>query len=630
MRKAFLLAVLACLALPVGSLASAQAEASYYFALAKFLMEEGAVAEALEALSQATLLVPDDPYLKMEEAGILSRAGRQKRALAAARSALELAPEDPDILLAFSQIALRMSEREPAVADEVLNALEALRRVKPGETQSMLTLARLYSERNDPRAAADVLEELASHQPGDRIIHFHLVNALLQAGRGAQAEEALEAFLGRDPGYAQAWATLAGIHGERGDYAGAVATLRRAPEAVRQLPDIRGRLAEALYRTGELQESLDTIDAVLLEEPDRTEARYLKSRILAAQGLNNEARGILAELNDESPRDLEIVQHLLTVLERLGDTTEAERLLRETAEDFQRAGNEAGAVWAGYQLAMLHVRLGNWERVLEEVGSFRPLPRQEVADELTLLAAEALQQLGREEEALDALAGIEDVSRVRQRALAKEAEILFASEHDGLALERIAALQTVNGETGVVAAANVYHRLQRYEDAIALLEPMAGPDSSSMEALYWLGAAYERSGQHGKAAEAFSWLLEQDPDFAPALNYLGYMWAENGENLERALALVTRAVALDPENGAYIDSLGWAHFQLGQFHEAKGYLERASRLIPADAVILEHLGDLYRRLGDPEGAAEVYRRALALDGENVEGVRTKLLELDGN
>ena len=107
------------------------------------------------------------------------------------------------------------------------------------------------------------------------------------------------------------------------------------------------------------------------------------------------------------------------------------------------------------------------------------------------------------------------------------------------------------------------------------------------------------------------------------------MWAENGENLDRALDLIARAVSLDPENGAYIDSLGWAHFQLGQFHEAKSYLERASRLVPADAVILEHLGDLYRTLGDEFEARRVYELAVQLEAENLDQVRDKLVELDG-
>ena len=106
------------------------------------------------------------------------------------------------------------------------------------------------------------------------------------------------------------------------------------------------------------------------------------------------------------------------------------------------------------------------------------------------------------------------------------------------------------------------------------------------------------------------------------MNYLGYMWADNGENLEQALELVRRAVALEPDNGAYVDSLGWALFRLGEFEAARSQLERAQQLVPEDSTILEHLGDVYVALGDTRRAREVYENALAInDEENVEAVR---------
>jgi tetratricopeptide (TPR) repeat protein len=141
--------------------------------------------------------------------------------------------------------------------------------------------------------------------------------------------------------------------------------------------------------------------------------------------------------------------------------------------------------------------------------------------------------------------------------------------------------------------------------------------------------AQERTGRRDEAVGTFRRLIGNQPDFAPALNYLGYMWAEKGENLPEALELVQKAVALDPHNGAYVDSLGWTHFQLGQYEEARGYLERAALLLPDDAVIFEHLGDLYVALGRLEMAEQVYRRSLDLGEDNADGVRRKLEGLGG-
>src|SRR6185369_10482816 len=137
-------------------------------------------------------------------------------------------------------------------------------------------------------------------------------------------------------------------------------------------------------------------------------------------------------------------------------------------------------------------------------------------------------------------------------------------------------------------------------------------------------AAYERTGKHDLAVTAFRKVLKAAPDFHAALNYLGYMWAEKGENLTEALAMIGKAVALDPDNGAYVDSLGWTHYRLGQYDRARDYLERATRLVPEDPTVHEHLGDVYIALGQRDKAREMYRRALALRDPNPEQVRRKL------
>jgi Flp pilus assembly protein TadD len=109
------------------------------------------------------------------------------------------------------------------------------------------------------------------------------------------------------------------------------------------------------------------------------------------------------------------------------------------------------------------------------------------------------------------------------------------------------------------------------------------------------------------------------------------MWADQGVHLERALALIERAVELQPTNGAYVDSLGWAQYRLGRFEAARESLERAATLSPDNATIHDHLGDVYLALGDQESAKTAYERALQLDDhedvENVEKVREKLARL---
>lgn len=143
-----------------------------------------------------------------------------------------------------------------------------------------------------------------------------------------------------------------------------------------------------------------------------------------------------------------------------------------------------------------------------------------------------------------------------------------------------------------------------------------------------LGVAFERSGRIEDAVGAFRSVLELNPDDGRTLNYLGYTWADRSENLEEALQLILRAVELEPRNGAYLDSLGWVYFRLDRFEEALAPLQSAASLVPNDATILEHMGDLYAALDDVPKANELYRKALAVNDENVEGIRQKLARLE--
>ncbi|MGF1545244.1 MAG: tetratricopeptide repeat protein, partial [Parvularculaceae bacterium] len=116
--------------------------------------------------------------------------------------------------------------------------------------------------------------------------------------------------------------------------------------------------------------------------------------------------------------------------------------------------------------------------------------------------------------------------------------------------------------------------------------------------------------------------LELAPNEATTLNYLGYSWVERGLHLDEAFDLIERAVALAPQSGAVTDSLGWAHYQLGDYEKAVANLERAATLEPGDPTITDHLGDAYWRQGRRREARFQWRRALELDP--AEDVRAKI------
>lgn len=118
-----------------------------------------------------------------------------------------------------------------------------------------------------------------------------------------------------------------------------------------------------------------------------------------------------------------------------------------------------------------------------------------------------------------------------------------------------------------------------------------------------------------------------------ALNYLGYMLADRGTRLEEAMGYIRRAVALDPQNGAYLDSLGWVYFKMGNYELAEENLRRAADRMGDDPTIQEHLGELYLRTGRLKLAATHWERSLEewnktipaeVDAESVARVQKEL------
>jgi tetratricopeptide (TPR) repeat protein len=194
----------------------------------------------------------------------------------------------------------------------------------------------------------------------------------------------------------------------------------------------------------------------------------------------------------------------------------------------------------------------------------------------------------------------------------------------------LAAAQVKLGTRNTVATAEAYIQSGDFPSAIALLRSAISAKADEVDLQFQLGSVQERAGDRKAAEAVFLEVLKKNPEHAPSLNYLGYMWAENGVNLERAQEMLTRAVGQDPDNGAYIDSLGWVYFRLGQLDLAEKYLTDATRLLPRDPTVHEHLGDVLAKRGDMQRALQLYRTAVDLDPESkdVDKLRSKIAEIE--
>lgn len=635
-------AALPAAAAPAAPAAAAPADAAdtaYRFAVAKALAAEGAIPEAASELAEVVRRVPDDPFVRLEYAAVLSdlaAAAPSSRhsgehlaeALRQAEAALALDPESLEAWRAVAQARLALAQDDRQALDGAVEAFERVHEADPGDHRTALILAQIHLEAGRPERAAEVLERLDAEVPWHPQVQSLLVRAYLGAGRQPEAEEALGGLLAHDPGRLDVRLDAARLASERGDHQAALDLLLAAPPESAGRPALLRRQALELYFLGRFDEALQRLASLPAAgaEPDPA-VDGLAALIYAAEGRHVEFAAALEEL----ALDLSVHSELARMLEERDAGAQSEEVLSTLLARLEAGeapvGAAAGrlsvpaAVLVRDELASLQARLGRPAAAAATLAPLADHAEPAVASAARLRRAALLHDAGETDAALALLAGEEG----------PEADLIALDVHLARGDERpvtrlLRRLGRSDDLRTVLRAAGVAQDHERYDLALPLLEAAVEREAAP-EALFQLGAAYERSGRIADAVNTFRRLLAAHPDFDPALNYLGYLWADRGENLDEALELIRRAVAAEPGNGAYVDSLGWVHHRLGQHELALKYLERAAGLLPDDPEIAEHLGDVLRALGDARRAREQYQRALALAAGDDAELRRKVDEL---
>ncbi len=184
-----------------------------------------------------------------------------------------------------------------------------------------------------------------------------------------------------------------------------------------------------------------------------------------------------------------------------------------------------------------------------------------------------------------------------------------------LHLTRAVGLKPGNPETHFLLGLS-YLQAEAFEQATSAFEKGLEYHPNDENLRFNLGAAYDKLDRFPDVVREMEAVLALNPEHADALNYLGYSYADRGINGEKAVELTRRAVALKPDNGAYVDSLGWALFKIGRVAEALREIQRAAELVNDDPVIFEHLGEIYLTQEHQEAAKDAWIRALKLDPRN--------------
>jgi tetratricopeptide (TPR) repeat protein len=177
--------------------------------------------------------------------------------------------------------------------------------------------------------------------------------------------------------------------------------------------------------------------------------------------------------------------------------------------------------------------------------------------------------------------------------------------------------------------AAVYEKEDQLEKALSTLKRGLEKNQHDVDIHFQLGALYDKMGDYDKMVAEMKEVLRLNPDYADALNYLGYSYSDRGIHLEEALKLIQKAMELKPNMGYITDSLGWIYYKLGDYERAVIELEKANQLTPDDSTITEHLADGYLKLSRVEKAIEFYEKALRLDPkpDQKERLQKKIREL---
>lgn len=374
------------------------------------------------------------------------------------------------------------------------------------------------------------------------------------------------------------------------------------------------------FQKGELDTASTYFKRVIELSPLHGESHWFLGNIMEESGDYESARSYYESLLVLRPNDTALFTALLRVLSK---AQEYERAI-EYCEKLLKRSPTNGALWG--MLGFLNYEAGHNEEAVNALE--RAIAFGNTAYDIHLVLGQAHLGAGHEEEALRQFDLTTKIDSTRAGGWLNRGLALLSLEKPEDALrsfDRAAAadssLAYVHYMRGIANS-----RLKRYEEALECFNYSLLMKPDDRDILFQSAATYDNLGKKEKAEEILVELLEDHPQDAAILNFLGYLWAEQAKNLEEAKRLVLKALEKEPENGYYIDSLAWVYYQLGNIDSALIEMRRSVERVDDDPVIFEHLGDVYREIGEKGKAREAWKKALDLDPAN-ERVRGKIESL---
>jgi tetratricopeptide (TPR) repeat protein len=614
-----------------------KAAAYYHYTLAHMYEEMvtayGRSDLALKATEEYRLAIEADPSSEFLTSSLAELYVKTGRIADAVREAQDIIKRDPTNLEAhklLGRIYLRSLGDMPGGngSDNILKlAIEQYQEIVKLDPQSVddhLLLGRLYRLSNDmPKAEAE-LNTAIKIDPNSEEAVTTLAMLYTDEGDTAHALKVLSS-IPDSARSAKLYSALGAAYEQRKEYKNAIDSYKHAIVLDRDnLDAIRG-LAENYLNDGQLEAALEQYKVISDSNPEDAQTYVRIAEIYRRQAKYDLALENLKHADTLIPDTAEVPYSMAAVYQAQGRYDEAAKLLQDLLKKTEKSSEIGTSQTDRNNRAIFIERLGMVYREQENytaaVETFRKMLTlgdenarsgyQEIIDtyrdskqwpQATAAAKEAVQKLPND----------------RDLRMVLDAQLADMGEFDQAVADIKGMLKGGPEDRDVhLRLAIIYTRAKRWNDAeqsLAKAEQLSGKPDDKAYVSFLRGDLYQRQKMFEQADSEFRKVLAvtppTDPQAAATLNYLGYMNADRGVKLEESLNYIKQALTFEPNNGAYLDSLGWAYFKLGKYDLAEENLNKASVHMGSDPTVQEHLGDLYQKTGRLKLAASHWDRAV--------------------
>jgi len=608
-----------------------QSEAYFDFVMGHYYAQEFQVTshsddanKAIDFLKKAFALDPSSRQIGDELAEIYYQSQRIRDAVTEANSILARDPDNLPARRLLARIYVRTLgdlSNTSGQRDTLAHASDQYReilRLDPTDTDAALWLARLYRLQNEHEKAEAVLRALLAREPANENGVEQLTQLLLDEGKSQEAVTSLQAILQRAP-TPRLWELLGDAYNQIHDLPNAEQAYRKAADAQPDDINHHKELAQTLLTEEKYPEALEQYQRLTQMDSDDPD-NYLRLAEIFRQlkQLDRAEQNVLLA-KQRAPNSLEVTYYEASIYEDEGRLDDSIRVLSDavtavkTESEFTPSRRRTLAILY-QQLGQLYRETSNYTAA---VNTFEEMLRlgSEEDRRARIMIIDTYREARDISKALDAARKAADAYPKDRPILMSQALLLGENAQADLAVSHLHAL--LDGSAGdfevQLDIAQVYEESKRWADAEQAIHAAQKiqPDSSGKEmSSFLMGAIFERQKKYDQAEEEFRKVLNVNPRNASTLNYYGYMLADRGIRLEEAADLIKRALADDPNNAAYQDSLGWAYFKQNKLDEAEGLLRKAATRESHDPTILSHLGDVYAKMGKDSLAEAQWQKSL--------------------